>query len=174
MGGAFGPALKTADFITRKAFEPEKKKEEAIERREKEINVRIPLEILGNAGLIPIYKDIRKAVMKDIYKDLEKAEKTLGDKKKIKTEKLQGYETESDMKRYDPQLWDRTFGEDAVDYDEKQAEKALKKAKDSLERAMKDDMYNYTPKSKGGFGSAGFGEKSKFKGGFGSAKFGGN
>ena len=174
MGGSFGPALKTADFITRKAFEPEKKKEDAIERREKEINVRIPLEILGNAGLIPLYKDIRKSVMKDIYKDLEKAEKTLGDKKKIKAEKLQGYETESDMKRYDPQLWDRTFGQDAVDYDEVQAEKALKKAKDSLARAMKDDMYNYTPKTKGGFGSAGFGEKSKSKGGFGSAKFGGN
>jgi len=174
MGGAFGPALKTLDFIFRKALEPEKKKEEAIERREKEINVRIPLEILGNAGLIPLYKDIRKAVMKDIYKDLEKAEKTLGDKKKIKAEKLQGYETESDMKRYDPDLWDRTFGEDAVDYDEREAEKALKKAKDSLERAMKDEMYNYTPKSKGGFGSAGFGEKSKSKGGFGSAKFGGN
>jgi hypothetical protein len=174
MGGAFGPALKTLDFIFRKALEPEKKKEEAIERREKEINVRIPLEILGNAGLIPLYKDIRKAVMKDIYKDLEKAQKTLGDKKKIKAEKLQGYETESDMKRYDPDLWDRTFGEDAVDYDEREAEKALKKAKDSLERAMKDEMYNYTPKSKGGFGSAGFGEKSKSKGGFGSAKFGGN
>jgi hypothetical protein len=175
MGGSFGPALKTADFITRKAFEPEKKKEEAIARREKELNIRIPLEILGNAGLVPLYKDVRKAVMKDIYKDLEKAEKTLGDKKKIKTEKLQGYESESDMKRYDPNLWDRTFGADAPDYDERQAEKALKKAKDSLNRAMKDEMYDYTPQSKGGFGSAGFGGgKKKSKGGFGSAKFGGN
>ena len=175
MGGAFGPALKTADFVFRKAFEPEKKKEEAIERREKEVNVRIPLEILGSAGLVPFYKDVRKAVMKDIYKDLEKAERTLGDKKKIKTEKLQGYESESDMKRYDPNLWDRTFGADAPDYDERQAEKALKKTKDSLNRAMKDEMYDYTPQSKGGFGSAGFGDsKKRSKGGFGSAKFGGN
>ena len=59
---------------------PEKKKEEAIARREKEINVRIPLEILGNAGFVPLYKDIRKAVMKEIYSGLEKADKNASDK----------------------------------------------------------------------------------------------
>jgi hypothetical protein len=38
---------------------------------------------------------------------------------------------------------------------------------------MKDEMYNYTPKSKKGFGSAGFGSsKGKSKGGFGKSKFG--
>jgi len=177
MGGAFGPSLKTADFIVRKALEPEKKKEEAKERRKKELNVRIPLEVLGNAGLVPLYKDVRKAVMKDIYKDLENAEKNAGDKKKAKAEKLQGYENSEDMKRYDPELWNKTFGPDAPDYDEQQAKRALKKSADSLERAMKDEMYQYTPKpkkSKGGFGSEGFGgtTKKKSKDGFGSDKFG--
>lgn len=176
MGGAFGPSLKTADFIVKKALEPEKKQADAIARREKELNVRIPLEILGNAGLVPLYKDVRKAVMKDIYKDLENAEKTAGDKKKAKAERLQGYENEADMKRYDPELWNRTFGPDAPDYDERQAEKELKKKKRELERAMKDEMYQYTPKpkkGKGGFGSEGFGPtKKKSKDGFGSEKFG--
>jgi len=173
MGGAFGPALKTADFITRKALEPEKKKAEAIARQEKEINVRIPLEVLGNAGLIPLYKDVRKAVMKEIYNGLEQADKNAEDKKRVKLEKLQGYENESDMKRYDPELWDKTYGPDAPDYNAEQAKKAIKKAKDSLQRAMKDEMYDYTPKSKGGFGSAGFGgTKGKSKGGFGTSKFG--
>jgi hypothetical protein len=32
------------------------------------------LEIGGNAGFIPLYKDIRKIVLKDMYKDLEKGE----------------------------------------------------------------------------------------------------
>ena len=173
MGGAFGPSLKTADFIVRKALEDEKKKADAIERREKEINVRIPLEILGNAGFIPLYKDVRKAVMKEMYSSLENAEKNAEDKKRIKLDKLQGYENESDMKRYDPELWDETFGPNAPEYNAEQAKKNLKKAKDSLERAMKDEMYNYTPKSKKGFGSAGFGSgKGKSKGGFGSQKFG--
>ena len=153
MGGAFGPALKSADFITRKAFEPEKKQEEAIARREKEINVRIPLEILGNAGLVPLYKDIRKAVMKEIYSGLEKADKNAADKKQAKLERLHGYQNQEDMKRYDPELWDKTFGPNAPDYNVEQAKRQLKKTKDSLERAMKDDIYNYTPtqkESKGG------------------------
>jgi hypothetical protein len=152
MGGAFGPALKTADFITRKALEPEKTKEDAIERRKKELNIRIPLEVLGNAGLVPLYKDIRKAVMKDLYKDLEKADRNKGDKKKAEEEKLQGFQNQEDMKRYDYDLWYRTFGPDAPDYDAKQAEKLIKREKDSVERAMKDEMYDYTPKPKKGKG----------------------
>jgi hypothetical protein len=176
-GGAYTPALNTAAFIYKKATEKPKKKEDAIARREKELNVRLPLEVLGNLGLVPLYKDIRKAVMKDIYKDLEKAGKTSGDKKKANAEKLQGYENSEDMKRYDPELWNKTFGPDAPDYDEQQAKIALKKSADSLERAMKDEMYQYTPKpkkNKGGFGSEGFGgtNKKKSKDGFGSDKFG--
>jgi hypothetical protein len=148
MGGAYTPALNTAAFIVKKATEKPKVKEEAIARREKEIKIRIPLEVLGNAGFIPLYKDIRKAVMKDMYKDLEKADKTKGDKKKAEAEKLQGFKNQEDMKRYDYDLWYRTFGPDAVDFDAKQAEKLIKKTKDSLERAMKDEMYDYTPKPK--------------------------
>ena len=173
MGGAFGPSLKTADFIVRKGLEDDKKKEEAIERQEKEIGVRIPLEVLGNAGFVPLYKDIRKAVMKEMYSGLEDAEKNAEDKKRIKLEKLGRYENETDMKRYDPELWEETYGSKSPEYSAEQAKKALKKTKDSLERAMKDEMYNYTPKVKGGFGSAKFGEnKSKSKTGFGSQKFG--
>lgn len=173
MLGSFGPAAKTTDLIIRKLSEPEKKEAAAIERQKKELNVRIPLEVLGNLGLVPLYKDVRKVVMKDMYKDLEQADENAENKRQIKLEKLQGYENESDMKRYDPELWEETFGPNAPEYDAEQAKKNIKKAKDSLERAMKDEMYNYTPKSKKGFGSAGFGSgKGKSKGGFGTSKFG--
>jgi hypothetical protein len=171
MGGAYTPALNTAAFIVKKVTEKEKVKEDAIARREKELNVRIPLEVLGNLGLVPLYKDIRKAVMKDLYKDLENAEKTKGDKKRVEEEKLQGFQNQEDMKRYDYDLWYRTFGPDAPDYDAKQADKLIKREKDSLNREMKDEMYDYTPKSKKGFGSSGFGG-GKSKGGFGTSKFG--
>ena len=68
MTGFYGPAIKTADLVLKKAFEDEKQDAAAIERQEKEKNVRIPLEVLGNLGLVPLYKEIRKSVIKDIYK----------------------------------------------------------------------------------------------------------
>jgi hypothetical protein len=74
MGGSFGPVLNTADLVLKKSFEPKKKERDAILRQRKEISTRIPLEIGGNAGFIPFYKDIRKIVLKDMYKDLERGE----------------------------------------------------------------------------------------------------
>lgn len=171
MGGAFGPALKTADLIGRKLLEPEKKEADAIERREDEIKVRIPLEILGNLGFIPLYKDIRKVVLKNMYSSLENAERTAADKKKAEKEKLHGYKNKSDMERYDPELWDKVYGPNSPDYDKDEAIKEIKKAKQKLEREMKDEMYDYTPKSKSGFGSSKFGQGTS-KSSFGSAKFG--
>jgi hypothetical protein len=72
MGGSFGPVISTANLAIKKSFEPEKKEEGAIERQEKEISTRIPLEIAGNLGFVPFYKDIRKTVLKDMYKGLVK------------------------------------------------------------------------------------------------------
>jgi hypothetical protein len=145
---AYGPILKTADLIVRKATEPDKKTAEAIQRQEDEKYVRIPLEILGNLGLIPMYKDIRKVVLQNMYKDLEKAERTAGDKKKTKEEMLQGYENETDMKRYDRELWERTYGPNSPSYDEVEAAKEIDRQKRKIEQQLKDEMYDYTPKHK--------------------------
>ena len=78
------------------------------------------------------------------------------------------------MKRYDPELWDKTYGPNSPDYDKEQAIKEIKKAKRNLERETKDEMYNYVPKSKDGFGSKKFGEgtSKRNNSGFGSKKFG--
>jgi hypothetical protein len=70
MSGSFGPAANTTNLVLKKIYEPEKKEADAIERSEKEKNVRIPLEIAGNLGFVPLYKEIRKTVMKDMYEDL--------------------------------------------------------------------------------------------------------
>jgi hypothetical protein len=74
-GGSFGPALSTADLIVRKISEPARKTPEARERQLNEQLIRMPLEIAGNLGLIPIYKDVRKVAIKEIYKDLRRAQK---------------------------------------------------------------------------------------------------
>ena len=168
MGGAFGPALKTANFLYVKATEEDKKKADAIERQQKERTLRVPLEILGNAGFVPLYKDVRKMVMKEIYSSLANAEKNAADKKRAKEEMLQGFETETDMKRYDPALWNRTFGPSSEGYDQRQAEKALKREKERMERAIKDAEYNYVPTTKSRSSSSGFGpQKNSSSSGFG-------
>lgn len=71
MSGSFGPAANTANLVLKKMYEPEKKEADAIERSEKEKNIRVPLEIAGNLGFVPLYKEIRQTVMKDIYEDLQ-------------------------------------------------------------------------------------------------------
>lgn len=90
MSGSFGPALNTTNLVIKKIYEPKKKTAEAIARQQKEINTRIPLEVLGNLGYIPLYKDIRKSVMKDMYKDLEKGGKL--DREKLKKTNPRLYE----------------------------------------------------------------------------------
>ena len=68
MSGSYGPAIKTTNLIIKTYREGDKKEADAIQRQEDVKNIRIPLEVLGNAGFIPLYKDIRKEVMKEIYK----------------------------------------------------------------------------------------------------------
>ena len=71
--GSYGPVAKTAALGIKEITSNKKKEAKAIERQEKNRYIRLPLEILGNAGYIPLYKEVRKAVMDDIYKDLKKS-----------------------------------------------------------------------------------------------------
>jgi hypothetical protein len=80
---------------------------------------------------------------------------------------LEGYENKSEMKRYNPRLYEQNFGERSEYYEltkEKRAEE--KKAADEKQKE-KDAEYGYKEKSKG------FGSRSKSSGkGFGAKKFG--
>jgi len=131
MMGPFGPAAKTADLAIRKATEPEKKEADAIERSQMETQVRLPLEVLGNLGMIPLYKDVRKIVNKEIYKDLEKAEESPS--KPIMNKE--------DMERYNPELYNQLYGPDAPTYEIEQMKKQMRKEKEAMMRQMKDEMY---------------------------------
>ena len=172
MLGPFAPAYGTADLLVEKLTEDKKKTPEAIERQDMERYVRLPLELFGNLGLVPLYKDIRKVVLSNIYADLSRAQKDLENKKKTKEEMLQGFDSESDMKRYDRQLWEQTFGPNSPGYDERQAEKELKKAAQKIKQQMKDELYDYTPteKRKTTKESTMFGPSKKKTSGFGPSK----
>jgi hypothetical protein len=127
MTGSFGPAIKTTDLVLKKAFEPEKKEADAIERREKEISRRIPLEVLGNLGLVPLYKEIRKSMMKDVYQ------------KTLEEQLLGSYESKEQMKKTNPKLYERNFGEGTMYERIKEREKkANAKIKERKKRDDKD------------------------------------
>jgi len=73
--------------------------------------------------------------------------------KQIKEDKLGQYNNETEMKRYNKPLWNKTFGPESEGYDEREAEKKIK----SLERKEKikkrDEEFNFTPKNKSKRGS---------------------
>ena len=160
IGAAYGPILGTADLLLQALTEDKKKTAAAQERQDMENYVRLPLELLGNLGFVPLYKDVRKIVLDQIYGDLSRAKKQLKDKRKAKKEMLQGYDSESDMKRYDLGLWERTYGPESEGYDERNALKEIKKAQRKIKQEQKDALYNYTPRPKKKKKSTGFGRQS--------------
>ena len=160
IGAAYGPILGTADLLLQALTEDKKKTQGAQERQDMENYVRLPLELLGNLGFVPLYKDVRKIVLDQIYGDLSRAKKQLKDKRKAKKEMLQGYDSESDMKRYDLGLWERTYGPESEGYDERNALKEIKKAQRKIKQEQKDALYNYTPRPKKKKKSTGFGRQS--------------
>jgi hypothetical protein len=84
--GAASSMIKTAKLAWEKWREDPKKEAGAIERQKREIKQRIPLEILGNIGLVPLYKEVKNIVVDDIYESL-KEEKEAAKEKKIEKEK---------------------------------------------------------------------------------------
>tara|TARA_R110002153_G_scaffold4195_6_gene20169 strand:- start:1195 stop:8091 length:6897 start_codon:yes stop_codon:yes gene_type:complete len=182
MAAAFGPAIKTLDFAVKKATSAPKKTPQGKALEEAELMYRLPLEILGNTGLIPMYRDVRRLVLRDIYSEMNKASNDLKDKKKREKEKLGIYNSRSDMKRYNYRLWYDTFGPNSPDYESEQQLKEEKRREYELKKRLKDRENNYyggssgfgSGDSFGGGGSFGKGRKTKKAGKdtFGSSKFG--
>lgn len=170
---AFTPMLKTGVLAVNTAFDSDRKEPDAIKRQQDVRFIRLPLEILGTLGFIPLYKDVRKIVLANMYKGLRKAQAESDSNKKIKEQMLQGYNSESDMKRYDLPLWEVTFGPDSPGYDRRQAQKELKRKERKLKKLMKDELYNYSPTTKSrGRKSSPFGsdDSGKSSSPFGSSK----
>jgi hypothetical protein len=141
ISGPYSPALKSLNFVTKKLTEEPKKEAGAIERQDSEKALRIPLEILGNLGYVPSYKDIRAIVNKSIYNELDKELDQQG--QKGEEFKPMGM-NKTDLKRYYPEIYEQYYGEGS----EAEAKRKLEYEKNLLERKMKDDYYNYVPKQR--------------------------
>jgi len=73
LSGPYSPAFKTAKFAYDKLTDGEKKQVDAIIRKKRALSQRLPLEILGHAGFVPFYKDVRRLLMDDMYKGMGKS-----------------------------------------------------------------------------------------------------
>ena len=108
--GSYQPLIKTVDLIAKKGFSEEKKTDDAQERLEKEQNIRIPLEVLGNLGFVPLYKEVRKVVLNDIYESLRD----------------DGGQSKEELKKTNPRLYKKLYRESSSDKIIKEREKRIK------------------------------------------------
>jgi len=91
---------------------------------------------------------------------------------RLEKDLLEGYENKTEMKRYDPDLYEKNFGEGPEYYELTKEEKEEEKQAREEERKEKDAEYGYSKQSKGfgsrgnnsgkGFGSRSSGKKSKW------------
>jgi uncharacterized membrane protein YgcG len=81
MAGPLSPVIGTAELAYKLALSPEPEGERAKLTRKKELYRRLPLEIGGLAGVVPLYKDFRIIVMEGVYKELKKEVKETAVKK---------------------------------------------------------------------------------------------
>ena len=85
MAGPYGPIIKTLERMSDLSFRSiNNKTEESKEKNKKELTDRMVLELLGNSGLVPFYKDIRRIIIKDMFEGQRKSEQRRREDKKYK------------------------------------------------------------------------------------------
>ena len=69
LAGPYGPLLKTLirAGVVGSRLSSDTAKPETIAKYEKELEERLAIEALGNLGLLPFYKDIRRIILKDMF-----------------------------------------------------------------------------------------------------------
>jgi hypothetical protein len=130
MLGPVAPAVRTSILAIEKMTAPPKKEAAAIERAEKEKYLRVPLEVLGQAGLVPFYKDIRKVILAEMYKDLKKTEKS---------NDVFGKTSKKDLQLLYPELYNELYGQDGTMNEYDQIKKELEREKKLMLESAKYD-----------------------------------
>ncbi len=105
--GPYSPPVKTLALTAKKFTEPARKTIDAKERQDREKFQRVPVEILGNTGFVPLYRDVRKILLADIYQGMGKKQEGVYSKEeleKLKKENPRKYKDvvyKKKMERYD-------------------------------------------------------------------------
>ena len=130
MLGPTAPTVRSLAFAVEKYTAEDKKEAGAIKRQDMEKYVRIPLELAGQAGFVPLYKDIRKILLNEMYKDLRKAEDTPDGLNKM---------NKKDMEFLYPEIYNQLYGPDSPLLDYEQIKKDLRKEQKILLESAKYD-----------------------------------
>jgi hypothetical protein len=130
MLGPSAPAMRSLDFARKTLRDEDKKEPDAIKRQEMAKYVRIPLELAGQAGFVPLYKDLRKILLNEMYKDLRKAEDTPDGLSKM---------NKKDMEFLYPEIYNQLYGPDSPLLDYEQIKKDLRKEQKILLESAKYD-----------------------------------
>jgi hypothetical protein len=129
--GPYSPTLRTASLVGKKMFEPEKKEADAIARSEMENKIRIPLEIAGQAGFVPFYKDVRKVALAEMYKGMKNPKAAGGFDKISKT----------DMQLLYPELYEQLYGDEGLMLEYEAINREIERERKRLLEAAKDDSF---------------------------------
>jgi hypothetical protein len=129
--GPYSPTLRTASLVGKKMFEPEKKEADAIARSEMENKIRIPLEIAGQAGFVPFYKDVRKVALAEMYKGMKNPKAAGGFDKISKT----------DMQLLYPELYEQLYGDEGLMLEYEAINREIERERKQLLEAAKDDSF---------------------------------
>lgn len=117
--GPYGPLVKSAErgktLITRSLTNKTKK---GRDRAKDELTKRMSYEALGNLGVLPFYKDVRRIINKIYFKDY------------AKTKKGGGNYSKSELRKINPALYKRLYGPNSP-------EARLRKEKRNLEKKRK-------------------------------------
>ncbi len=209
--GPFRSMLQTAELIRKNIGEEEKVEPGARQRQIDEREIRIPLEVAGNFGLVPFYKDIRKGALKSIYSSIKEEKKAeaaksslldsewskkkekerealekmldtetdlnkiniirqkIGEtrmsrkeyknmletqkgerqyKAQLKESLLGGYEDMYELKRYNPELYEKNFGKNSDYYRDNKDEMEIDKEVNQTRKAIRDTEEGYVEPSK--------------------------
>jgi hypothetical protein len=151
------------------------KKKYISDDRKEALRLLIGPAILTNVGLLPVEVNsvVRSSISAAKKKSSTKEGGTAGKDyesemiDRMEQDLLEGYENKTELKRYNPRLYEQNFGEGSEYYELTKEKRAEEKKAREEEQKEKDAEYGYRGKGKG------FGSRSKSsKGGFGAKKFG--
>jgi hypothetical protein len=139
----------------------QEKKEKAERTEDREENKQQKLEAFENIKAETSDPDVLNALQKKIKELKATAQQKTAIEKKNKAERSlkksllvdpatgEEYDTETELKRYNKDLWEQNFGEDSKWFREHEAEKEAEKLLNQEIRRMEDEEYDYTaPKKK--------------------------
>jgi hypothetical protein len=130
LSGPLSPLMRTAQKGLELLGQEKRKEYYARKRQERNLEERIPLEIIGHLGFVPFYKDLRAALIKDINRTLEYG-------------KGGGGITKDELKQYAPDLYNDIYGATDELKEEIKKENADTKAEEKAQRKeMLKDMFN--------------------------------